>query len=402
MKALTQKWAPVLDSDIGPKIVHKEDSEIIAQLLENTTLLVKGYLPEHLNITPDCKLFQQYALPLTRRYYFSNLSTKIATIFQTKAPAGEYNFLRYNDISDDFQKLEGSVLVGIREIETPSLSDFLNDGFSEKNDKVLNLSMEKAIYEYNSNIDNELVSAITYCASNRALGGSLDISDSNLNDMDIVNHLFERANDIEQKTHVKEPNLFVICSKSVADIVSKSKHFSEIKQTQMSRYIDIGTLSYNSKIMLVIQDTVINDTEPLYSIVGIKGEPGHSGIGFMPYLPFIFTSSTKSADNPTDKKVMIKTRYAIISNIINSGSFYKYDRYHFGPVSKVIEKAKEQVETKLTLEEGLFMLSSKALLEIRDSIAKPTTVYGSDKIWLDLINKELQSRDKTDETYNDM
>lgn len=93
--SLIQKWAPVLESDIGQPIRRQQDAAVIATLLENQTKLNKGYLPESVNVTSDVQVYQQYALPLIRRQFPELLAMNTVSVIPTTTPSGIYFALRY-------------------------------------------------------------------------------------------------------------------------------------------------------------------------------------------------------------------------------------------------------------------------------------------------------------------
>jgi hypothetical protein len=100
-KSLIQKWAPVLESEIGNPIRSQGEAQVIATLLENQVKLNKGYLPESANVTGDVAVYQQYALPLIRRQFPELLAMNTVAVIPTTTPQGIYFALRYlyNDTS---------------------------------------------------------------------------------------------------------------------------------------------------------------------------------------------------------------------------------------------------------------------------------------------------------------
>lgn len=94
-KSLVQKWAPVLESNIGAPIRSQNDASVIATLLETQVKLNKGLLAESANVTADVEVYQQYALPLIRRQFPELLAMKTVAVIPTTTPQGIYFALRY-------------------------------------------------------------------------------------------------------------------------------------------------------------------------------------------------------------------------------------------------------------------------------------------------------------------
>jgi len=94
-KSLIQKWAPVLESDIGTPIKSQSEASVLATLLENQVKLNKGFLPESANVTGDVEVYQQYALPLIRRQFPELLAMNTVAVIPTTTPQGIYFALRY-------------------------------------------------------------------------------------------------------------------------------------------------------------------------------------------------------------------------------------------------------------------------------------------------------------------
>jgi hypothetical protein len=94
-KSMIQKWAPVLESDIGRPIRSSADASVIAAMLENQVKLNKGFLPESANVSGDVEVYQQYALPLIRRQFPELLAMNTVAVIPTTTPQGIYFALRY-------------------------------------------------------------------------------------------------------------------------------------------------------------------------------------------------------------------------------------------------------------------------------------------------------------------
>jgi hypothetical protein len=94
-KSLVQKWAPVLESNIGSPIRSQTEASILATLLENQVKLNKGFLAESANVTADVEVYQQYALPLIRRQFPELLAMNTIAVIPTTTPQGIYFALRY-------------------------------------------------------------------------------------------------------------------------------------------------------------------------------------------------------------------------------------------------------------------------------------------------------------------
>ena len=93
--SLVQKWAPVLESNIGSPIRSQTEASILATLLENQVKLNKGFLAESANVTADVEVYQQYALPLIRRQFPELLAMNTIAVIPTTTPQGIYFALRY-------------------------------------------------------------------------------------------------------------------------------------------------------------------------------------------------------------------------------------------------------------------------------------------------------------------
>ena len=94
-KSLIQKWAPVLESDIGSPVRTQAEASVLATLLETQTKLNTGYLQESANLTTDVAVYQQYALPLIRRQFPELLAMNTVAVIPTTTPNGIYFALRY-------------------------------------------------------------------------------------------------------------------------------------------------------------------------------------------------------------------------------------------------------------------------------------------------------------------
>lgn len=94
-KSLIQKWAPVLESDIGAPVRTQAEASVLATLLENQTKLNAGYMEESANLTSDVAVYQQYALPLIRRQFPELLAMNTVAVIPTTTPNGIYFALRY-------------------------------------------------------------------------------------------------------------------------------------------------------------------------------------------------------------------------------------------------------------------------------------------------------------------
>jgi hypothetical protein len=56
--------------------------------------------------------------------------------------------------------------------------------------------------------------------------------------------------------------------------------------------------------------------------------------------------------------------------------------------------------TEYSTEEMMIFISTQKLLAAREQISKRTPSHETDAQWLELIDKELKARDKTDENFN--
>jgi hypothetical protein len=90
-----QRWAAVLESDIGAPIRTHAEASVLATLLDTQTKLNGGYLQESANLTSDVAVYQQYALPLIRRQFPELLAMNTVAVIPTTTPNGIFFALRY-------------------------------------------------------------------------------------------------------------------------------------------------------------------------------------------------------------------------------------------------------------------------------------------------------------------
>lgn len=93
--SLINKWAPVLESELGAPIKTRQDAAVLATLLETQNKLNKGAMVESVNVTSDVAVYQQYALPLIRRQFPELLAMNCVAVIPTTTPSGIYFALRY-------------------------------------------------------------------------------------------------------------------------------------------------------------------------------------------------------------------------------------------------------------------------------------------------------------------
>lgn len=94
-KSATNKWAPILETNLGRKLKSRAEAAVISTLLETQCKLNKGFLPESANVSADVAQYQQYALPLVRRQFPDLLAMQTVATIPTTTPNGIYFALRF-------------------------------------------------------------------------------------------------------------------------------------------------------------------------------------------------------------------------------------------------------------------------------------------------------------------
>ncbi len=239
-KSRIQKWAPVLESDMGPKIKTRAEANIIATVLENQALLNKGALAESVNVTSDVQVYQQYSLPLVRRQFPELLAMNTVAVIPTTTPNGIYFALRYlysngfdktkpfrqgqkaeigydldplytakadqaspfttsegEYLSNYFEQsngslglasgagtikqasikvIKGSIIVGTRAIKSHYTLELQQDLAAVHGQDVEALLLEALQFEIQQEIDREILAAMKWVATKPALGGETAIT----------------------------------------------------------------------------------------------------------------------------------------------------------------------------------------------------------------------------------
>lgn len=245
--SLIQKWAPVLESDIGAPIKSQTEASILATVLETQVKLNKGFLPESANVTGDVEVYQQYALPLIRRQFPELLAMNTVAVIPTTTPQGIYFALRYlydtsvktgtfrngqkREIGFDLDKdytgatsnagtpwttaegeflsnymetsgqyventsgnmikqasikvIKGSVIVGTRAIKSHYTLELQQDLAAVHGQDVEALLLEALQFEIQQEIDREILAAMKFAATAPGLGGEAVISINLSTDVD--------------------------------------------------------------------------------------------------------------------------------------------------------------------------------------------------------------------------
>jgi hypothetical protein len=417
-KSLIQKWAPVLESEIGAPIRRQQDAAVLATLLETQTRLNKGYLAESVNVTSDVAVYQQYALPLIRRQFPELLAMNTVSVIPTTTPSGIYFALRYlydnadlktsafrfgqkRELGYDLEKnytgfkgvgpdnrkwttsegeflsnfmetnpntgsefvrtfnpdgsvastnntirtasvkvIRGSVLVGTRAIKSHYTLELQQDLAAVHGQDIEALMLEALQFEIQQEIDREILAAQVFCATNPALGGEAVI------DVDLDTGVTARwpaekiaagiANTIlavAQKIAVTSrmgPGNYVIASPDVVAALSTIQTGiytpvpylgNAVNGLTDGGVVEVGSLMAGG--IKVYRDIYAVES---YALVGRKGaRQGESGVIFMPYIPYIFTKTAGQEDG--SPRLIVKSRYAIVANLLGAGQFYRYIRF---------------------------------------------------------------------------
>ena len=410
-KSIIQKWAPVLESNIGKPVKTQAQASILATMFENQTKLNRGFLPESVNVTGDVKVYQQYALPLIRRQFPELLAMNTVAVIPTTTPNGIYFALRYlydgtakttdfrngqeqelgYDLNKDFtgqvdadggrkwttsegeflsnymesgddlslydpatgtagggnriktasiKVIKGSVIVGTRAIKSHYTLELQQDLAAVHGQDIEALMLEALQYEIQQEIDREILSALIFCATNIKLGGEAVIDVDLDTDVDgrwsaekiaggIVNTIIAVSQKIAVTSRMGAGN-FVIASPDVVAAISTLNNGIYVPNGYLGSAVSadteggvIETGSLLSGAIKVYRDIYADES---YALVGFKGpRQGESGIIFMPYIPYIFTKTAGQEDG--SPRLIVKSRYAIVANLLGAGQFYRYVRF---------------------------------------------------------------------------
>ena len=428
-KSLIQKWAPVLESDIGSPVRTQAEASVLATLLENQIKLNTGYMQESANLTSDVAVYQQYALPLIRRQFPELLAMNTVAVIPTTTPNGIYFALRYlydeSTKTGTFRKgqkreigfdldgrytgmqnpagyvapyatadgellsnymengdglslfrrngdsvaagqgsriktasikvIKGSVIVGTRAIKSQYTLELQQDLASVHGQDVEALLLEALQFEIQQEIDREILESQIYVAQKPELGGeavlevNMGTANVTVNGKEIapisetlrgrwsgeaiagavVNTILAVANKISVVSRMGTGN-FAICSPDVVAMLStlnSGLYTPTYLGTNASQSYAGGIAEAGS--VLGGQIKVYRDiyADQSYALIGYKGQrQGESGIVFMPYIPYIFCKTAGQEDG--SPRLIVKSRYAIVANLLGAGQFYRVVRFH--------------------------------------------------------------------------
>lgn len=434
-KSATNKWRPVIESNLGRQIKSRAEASVISTLLETQCKLNKGVLAEAANVSADVAQYQQYALPLVRRQFPELLAMNTVAVIPTTTPHGIYFALRflYDDESPktvgfrrglkkeigfdlvadhtgvkgtfnpwsttagemlsnygegtmtpsgmamasdntgtdayltnhygDYAQLgdqystdtahynikkasikvvSGAIRVGTKAIKSHYTLELQQDMAAAHGQDVEALLLEGLQFEIQQEIDREILAAMVSVAQNPAFGGeaaiTVDLSVmKNFNDGrwvaekiagGIVNTIIAVARKISLTTRMGSGN-FAICSPSIVAAISTLNNGiyiptylgTDAAVQPGGGVSDAGSL-LNGQIKLYQDIYSWQD----YALVGYKGaRQGESGIIFMPYIPYIFAKTAGQED--ASPRLIVKSRYAIVANLLGCGLFYRVIRF---------------------------------------------------------------------------
>lgn len=275
------------------------------------------------------KKYQQYALPLIRKEYPSNLCMKLcSTSVQQVGKSKEHKYELKRIIDNKVNIINGNVNVDMKQ----TLSCYYLDLENASNIGMETFMLEKLQHEVSTNMEEQLINTMKNCALNPDLGGSKELYDIHVDDLDeeymseqIVSEIFDRSQYIGYLTKMGMGN-FLICSSDIFTIISYSRYYTKnnMIEDRYNRVQQVGYLDkYNQKINIFVD---YNHKES-YSIVGLNGtESGESGIVFVPNIPYIFREEKMNKGN--SPQINIESGWVIGGDVINSGHFYRYTKYH--------------------------------------------------------------------------
>lgn len=262
-----------------------------------------------------------------------------------KAQYGDYYDTEtghYNIKKASVKVVSGAIRVGTKAIKSHYTLELQQDMAAAHGQDVEALLLEGLQFEIQQEIDREILAAMVAVAQNPAFGGeaaiNVDLSVmKNFNDGrwvaekiagGIVNTIIAVARKLSLTTRMGSGN-FAICSPSIVAAISTLNNGIYIPSylgtdaaVQPGGGVsDAGSL-LNGQIKLYQDIYSWQD----YALVGYKGaRQGESGIIFMPYIPYIFAKTAGQED--ASPRLIVKSRYAIVANLLGCGLFYRVIRF---------------------------------------------------------------------------
>lgn len=248
----------------------------------------------------------------------------------------------YNIKKASIKVVSGAIRVGTKAIKSHYTLELQQDMAAAHGQDVEALLLEGLQFEIQQEIDREILAAMVSVAQNPMFGGEkailVDLS-KNAHFQDgrwvaeriaggIVNTIIAVARKISLTTRMGSGN-FAICSPSIVAAISTLNsgiyiptYLGTDAAVQPGGGVsDAGSL-LNGQIKLYQDIYSWQD----YALVGYKGpRQGESGIIFMPYIPYIFCKTAGQEDG--SPRLIVKSRYAIVSNLLGCGLFYRVVRF---------------------------------------------------------------------------
>jgi hypothetical protein len=200
--------------------------------------------------------------------------------------------------------------------------------------------LEALQFEIQQEIDREILAAQVFCATNLSLGGEPVIEVDLDTGVDgrwqaekiaggIANTILAVAQKIAVTSRMGAGN-YAICSPDVVAALSTLQTGIYVPNPYLGNavngVVDGGVVEVGAMMAGGIR--VYRDiyAEESYALVGYKGaRQGESGVIFMPYIPYIFTKTAGQEDG--SPRLIVKSRYAIVANLLGAGQFYRYVRF---------------------------------------------------------------------------
>lgn len=189
-------------------------------------------------------------------------------------------------------------------------------------------------YEVTAELNRELLNAIRVTATNVANGGgtaiNVDVStitDNRQSTALIVNSIMFAANTVAVKTRRGRAN-FVVVSPAVASVLQSAVPYFTANTASVdpgiilsgSETTEIGTL--NNALTVYLDQYAPYD----YALVGYKGSgTSDSGVIFSPYIMNVLNEAV--AQENFQPRVGVMSRYAITTNLLSAGSYYRLLTY---------------------------------------------------------------------------
>lgn len=253
------------------------------------------------------------------------------------AESGHYNIKKAS-----IKVVSGSIRVGTKGIKSHYTLELQQDMAAAHGQDVEALLLEGLQFEIQQEIDREILAAMVSVAQNPNFGGesaiTVDLSaKANFNDGrwaaekiagGIVNTIIGVARKLSLTTRMGSGN-FAICSPSIVAAISTLNNGiyiptylgTDAAVQPGGGVSDAGSL-LNGQIKLYQDIYSWQD----YALVGFKGpRQGESGIIFMPYIPYIFCKTAGQED--ASPRLIVKSRYAIVANLLGCGLFYRVVRF---------------------------------------------------------------------------